>query len=96
MDQAVDEGGAGAGPERSFARGGKGQHRAQAEHITRRADLVAFGLLGRHESGRADNHAGTGYRARLHGPGDPEVDDPRAIFRHQHVRWLEVTVHQAR
>jgi len=46
IDQPEHDRGVGPGTERSLARGGEGEHRAQAEHVTGRADLRAQDLLG--------------------------------------------------
>jgi hypothetical protein len=87
---------AGPGAERPLTGGGEGKHRAQAEHIAGRADPVASGLFGGHETRRAEYHAGAGQHARLRGPGDPEIDDPGPVAGQHHVRWLQITVHDAR
>ncbi len=42
---AVDQGGGGAGAERSLAGGGEGQHGAEAEDVAGRADQAALGLF---------------------------------------------------
>jgi hypothetical protein len=75
--------------------GGEGKHRAQAEHVTGRADPMALCLLGGHEGRRAEYHVSAGQHGRLRCPGDPEIDDPGAVLSQQHVRWLQVTVHDA-
>jgi hypothetical protein len=87
---------AGPGAERPFTGGGEGKHRAQAEHIAGRADPVASGLFGGHETRRAEYHASARQHARLRCPGDAEIDDPRSVLSQQQVRWLQITVHDAR
>lgn len=57
---------------------------------------MAENLLGRHEPGRADHHVRTGLRARLSGPGNPEVNDPRAVLGQQDIGGLQVPVHDVR
>ena len=65
VDHAVDQRGGRPAAERPLARGGEGEDRAQAEDVAGRADLAAFGLLRRHEAGRADHQSGTRQRAGL-------------------------------
>jgi hypothetical protein len=74
--------------------GGEREDRAQAEHIARLADEQAARLLRRHEPGRPDEHPRLGQPAPFHRPRDPEVDDARPVGRQQHVRRLQVPVHQ--
>ena len=92
----VQQCGAGPGAERPLTGGGEGKHRAQAEHVAGRADPVASGLFGGHETRRAEYHASARQRGRLRCPGDAEIDDPGAVLSQQHVRWLQITVHDAR
>ncbi len=93
MDDAVQQRRRGPGTERSLARGGEGEDRAQVEDVARLPDAITCGLLGGHEPGRADHQARHRERGGFHRPGDAEVDDPRAVLRQQHVRRLEVAVH---
>ena len=92
----VQQCGAERGAERPLTGGGEGKHRAQAEHIAGRADPVASGLFGGHETRRAEYHASARQHARLRRPGDAEIDDPRPVLSQQHVRWFQITVHDAR
>ena len=78
---------------------GRGEQQGAAEGIDiagRGGVLGVTGLLGRHVGGRADRAAGDGQLDALGRPRHTEVDDPGAVRRHQHVRRLQVTVHQAR
>ena len=95
MDHAVQQRCRRPGTERPLARGGEGQDRPQAEYVGRRPDFITRGLLGGHEPGRADHQARLRQRRGLRGPGDAEINDPRAILRNQNVRRLEVPVHHA-
>ena len=61
----VQQCGAERGAERPLTGGGEGKHRAQAEHIAGRADPVASGLFGGHETRRAEYHASARQHARL-------------------------------
>src|SRR6185437_7164068 len=58
--QSVRSTAAGSAAERSLAPRGVDEHAGQAEDVAGRADGEAFGLLRRHEPGRADHEAGTG------------------------------------
>ena len=76
----------------------RGEQQGGAERVDvtgRRGVLGVAGLLGGHVGGCADGAAGGGQLHALGGAGHPEVDDPRAIRRHQHIGWLEVAVYQA-
>jgi hypothetical protein len=84
------------GTERLAPGGSEGEHGAQAEHVAERPDLLARGLLRRHEAGRAHHEAGPRQRSHLSGLGDPEVDHARPVQGQQHVGRLEVAVHDAR
>jgi hypothetical protein len=97
VDDAVDHLEGRPGAERPVADGGEREHRAQAEYVARRPDLTAFGLLGGYEPWRPERPVPVraGQRGCPGGSGDPEVDDPRAVAGQQHVRRLEVTVHDA-
>ena len=95
-DHALEHRGGLPGAERLASRGGEGEHRAQAEHVAERPHLLARGLLGGHEAGRADHEAGPRQRRHLRGLGDPEVDHARPVRGQQYVGRLEVTVHHAR
>ncbi len=95
VHDAVDQRGRGASAERAMPGGGVAEHRSEAEHIARRPDLAAFGLLGGHEPGRADHQPGVGQHARLRGHGDAEVDHAGPVVGQQNVRRLEVAVHHA-
>jgi hypothetical protein len=77
---------------------GRGVARGQAEREDvdgRDGGGVDPDLLGRHVRRRADARVGAGQRRGLGGPRDPEVDDGRAVRRHQHVSRLEVAVDDA-
>lgn len=83
------------GAEGELAGRGVGEHRAEAEHVAGGRDAVAAHLLGRHETGRADERPGAGESAvghRLQRPRDAEVDDPRTVDGDEHVGRLEVAV----
>jgi len=95
MDDAVEHRGVVADPERRPPEGRVGRHRAEREHVDRRGRGPPFGLLGGHEPGRADPHAGPGHRGGVGRPGDPEVDHPGPVRGEQHVGRLQVTVHEA-
>jgi hypothetical protein len=45
MDDTVDQRMGRPGAERALARGGKGEHRAKAEYVAWRSDLMSLGLL---------------------------------------------------
>ena len=96
VDHAVDERGDVPRAPRAAARRRVAQQCPEAEHVTGRTYLTAgLGLLRRHVSRRADQQADSRQRGRPGGPGDAEVDDPRPVRRQQHVRRLQVPVHQA-
>ena len=95
-DHAVDQRRGRAAAERAFAGRGKREDRAQAENVAGRAHLPAVSLLRGHESGRADYQARTGQRTGLHRPRNTEIDHPGPVVGQQHVRGLQVTVHDAR
>ncbi len=76
---------------------GRGEHqrRPEREHVARgRGQGGVPGLLGGHVGGGAGRAAGGGELNPLGHPGHPEVDHLRAVRRHQHVRRLDVAVHQ--
>ena len=76
----------------------RGEQQGGAERVDvtgRRGVLGVAGLLGGHVGGCADGAAGGGQLHALGGAGHPEVDDPRAIRRHQDIGRLEVAVYQA-
>ncbi len=79
--------------ERGVAGRRVGEGGAQREHVGGAGDGDAADLLGGQEAGRADRRADMGQRAGAGGPGDAEVDDPRALGGQQDVRRLEVAVH---
>jgi hypothetical protein len=81
MDHAVQQRCRCPRAERALARGGEGQDRPQAEYVGWRPDLITFGLLGGHEPGRADHQARLRQSGGFRGPGDAEVNDPRAVLR---------------
>jgi len=84
------------GAERALTRGRERDHGSEVEDVARRPDLVAHGLLGRHEPGRSHDQSGLGqHGGGLDGPGDAEVDDAGAVLGQQHVGRLEVAVHHA-
>jgi hypothetical protein len=63
------------------------QHRTQAEDVARRSHVVPQSLLGGQEPGRGEVRTG---------PSGPEADHSRAVLAQQHVRRVEVPVHQPR
>jgi hypothetical protein len=95
-DHPVQQRNTGSLSERPLARSGEGEDSPQAEDVAGRPDFMAFGLFRGHEPGRADHHASTGQRPCLHGPANPEIDQPRPIFSQEHIRWLQVTMHHTR
>ncbi len=70
-----------------------GEGAAEREHVRRAGHPDAAHLLGREEPRGADGRADVGQRARAAGPGDAEVNDPRALGGEQDVGRLEVAVH---
>ena len=77
LDQDVHHGVALVG---GMAGGGVQHGGAERENIAGQRRLPGIpGLLGRHIGGGADRAAGHRQLDPLGGPGDPEVDDPRAI-----------------
>ena len=96
VDGAVGQRGSRSAAERRFAGGGEGENGAQAEDVAGGTDLPAFDLFGGHVSGRAYEQPGTRQRAGLGRDGNAEIDDPRPVLSQQHVRWLQVTVHDPR
>src|ERR1039457_2572651 len=54
------------------------------------------GLLGGHETRRADHQARLRQRRGSRAQGDAEIDDPGAVLRQHHVGRLKVPVHHAR
>ncbi len=93
VPDAVQQVGGGPAAERADAGGGEDQHPGQREHIARRRVFQARRLLGRHERRRSHGVADVRQMLVAEGPGDAEVDDPRALRRHQDVRRLQVAVH---
>jgi hypothetical protein len=67
VDYPVDQGSSGPAAEGPLTGSSKRQDRAEAENVARRPDHAAFGLLGRHESGRPYHQPGAGQRAVLGG-----------------------------
>ena len=82
--------------ERQSARRGEGAERAEREDVGRRGDRHAADLLRRHALGRPHGDPGTGQPHAVERLGDPEVDHSGAVLRQQHVRRLEVAVHNPR
>ncbi|CAM5616201.1 putative protein OS=Streptomyces antimycoticus OX=68175 GN=SSPO_048670 PE=4 SV=1 [Streptomyces antimycoticus] len=86
--------------ERLTSGGGEGEHRAQAEDIARGGDRLAAHLLGRHETGRADDRAGhrqiaaRGGAHGVQGARDAEVDNARTVDGDEDVGRLEIAVDQ--
>ena len=74
------------GTERPVPSSREGQHRAQAEDVTGRPDVIGQDLLRRQETGV---HAGY-----IGGVPGPEPGQPRSVRGQHHVRGPEVTVHQ--
>lgn len=77
------------------AHAGRGERRdlAEREHIGRPGDLPAQRLLGRHESGCPDGGPAVGEGGGIRGSCHAEVDDAGSVQGEQHVRRLEVAVH---
>ncbi len=96
VDRAVGQRGSRSAAERRFARGREGENGAQAEDVAGGTDLPAFDLLGGHVAGRAYEQSGTRQRAGLGRDGNAEIDDARPVLGQQHVRWLQVAVHDPR
>ena len=85
----------GVAPVGRMAGRGEHQRRPEREHVARgRGQGGVPGLLGGHVGGGAGRAAGGGELNPLGHPGHPEVDHLRAVRRHQHVRRLDVAVHQ--
>ena len=81
---------------RRVASGGEEHGGAEREDVAGRRRLPGVpGLLGRHVGGRADAAAGHRELDALGRARDAEVDDARAVRRHEHVRRLQVPVHEA-
>jgi hypothetical protein len=96
VDNPVQQRGRRPGAERRPAGSREREDTAEAEDVRGRADVAASGLLGRHEAGRAHHPAVRTQPGRIRGAGDAEVNDPRPVDGEQHVRRLEVAVHEAR
>lgn len=96
VDHAVQHDLGTAVPEGRVGGGRVRQRGAEGEDVGGRGDGGAAHLLGREEPGGADGRTHMGEGARPGGPGDAEVDDPRALGRQQDVRGLEVPVDDAR
>jgi hypothetical protein len=96
VDHAVEQGRRGASPERPLTTGGVCEDRPEAEHVARRAYLIALDLFRRHEPGRSHDHPRLGQHGGLDRLGDPEVDHSWPIGRDQHIRGLQVPVDHAR
>ncbi|CAM5613243.1 hypothetical protein SGLAM104S_02782 [Streptomyces glaucescens] len=69
---------------------------AECEDIGRRRDLQAGRLLRGHEGGGPHRAAGGRVRGSVGGHRDAEVDHPGPVRGQQHVRRLQVAVHDAR
>lgn len=82
-------------PEGAAAR--RCEHRGlpQREHVGRGHGIPAEHLLRRHVGDGSEGRAARRHRRGVRGPRDTEVDDPRAVRGEQHVRGLEVPVHDA-
>lgn len=83
--------------ERRSPGGRVGEDGPEAKHVTGRRDIEPAHLLGCHEAGRSDDHAGAGLQAVGKGVErayDAEIDDARAVHGDQDVRRLEVSVDQ--
>ena len=88
----VEHRGGRAGPERWPAGCGEHDRQGPGEHIGR-GSRITVDLLGRHETGRSDGHAGTGQRGRVRDLRDTEVDDSWPVGTQHHVRRFEIAVH---
>ena len=73
--------------------GGCVRHRHPPGEDVSRWTWVPADLLRRHETHRADHHAGLGHRGGVLPPGDAEINDLRAGVRQDDVGRLEVPVH---
>ena len=71
------------------------QHGTEGEHVAGGQDRIAPDLLGGHVRDGAYHRPSRGQRGRADRPGDPEVDDPRAVLGHDHVAGLQVPVYHA-
>lgn len=71
---------------------------AEAEHVALRADFEPAHLLGRHETGGADDGPGAGTEAvvgnGVQGAGDAEVDDAGAVDGDEDIGRLQVPVRE--
>ncbi|MBM9620318.1 hypothetical protein JE024_16540 [Streptomyces zhihengii] len=93
----VQDDGQRAVPEEGAPGRGPAEHRGEAEDVGRRHHpAAARHVLGRHEPGRADDHARVRHGAGAEVAGDPEVDDLGALGGEQHVGGLEVPVEHLR
>lgn len=92
-----DEQVGGAPPVGALAGSGPAQRGAEGEHVGRLAGLLAPGLLGGHERGRAHDGAGDGQPGGvLPGAGHPEVGEVRhPVLVEEDVGRLDVAVHHA-
>jgi hypothetical protein len=86
VDQPVHEQSTRPGPERPLSASRVHQHRTQAEDVARRPRVLAQSLLRRQEPGRQ--------QIRASNAGQPEPGDPRPVLVQQHVRGVEIPVHQ--
>jgi hypothetical protein len=93
VHHAVQDGRRRAGAERARSGRRVGDHAAEREHVARGAGALSLGLLGRHETWRAEHHSGRCQRGSVGGAGDTEVDHPRPVGGQQHVGGLEIAVH---
>ena len=88
VDQPVHEQSTRPSPERPLSASRVHQHRTQAEDVARRPRVLAQSLLRRQEPRRQ--------QIRASNAGQPEPSDPRPILVQQHVRGVEIPVHQPR
>jgi hypothetical protein len=83
------------GAERRRAGRGEVQDTAEAEDVGRRGDRLPGCLLGRDVLERPEERAGAGQGRALVEVSDAEVDHLQALPGQDHVRRLQVPVHQA-
>jgi hypothetical protein len=96
MDDLVGRGVGAARFERAAPGGGEGQHAPEGEHVGLRPDLLGgLELLGCHERWRSDDSSGLGERMTIHGAGNAEIDDARAILGQKDIAGLEIAVDHA-
>ncbi len=92
---AVQDVHAGAEAERALPGDRVHERAAQGEHVGGAVGAARPQVLRGHEGGRADPLADGGQHAGVAGLGDAEVDDVGTLHGQDHVRRLQVAVHDA-